>query len=116
MITKEQKIINMVQDKLPIKVFPERFLLPKLRESFSPDIKLDTILEVHRMLDMGIEGGILCEILPLNVDRATVTKAVLASLTHLRVKVGEPHFEILEKYRTDRIRKLKQQNERFGFR
>ena len=116
MITKEQKIINLVQDKLPIKIFPERFVLPKLRENFSPDIKLDTILEIHSMFDNGNEGGITCEILPLNTDRPSVKSVFLASLTHFRVKVGEPHFELLEKYRTDRIRKLKQQNSRPGFR
>lgn len=116
MITKEQKIIDLVSDKLPIKVFPERAVLGKLRESFpNIEVKLDTIFEIHRMIDGGNEGGILCDICPLDFDIKNAQTAFLCSITHLRVKVGEPHFTELEKYRKDRTKKLQKQNNPFSF-
>ena len=111
MFPKEQKLIDLLKDKLPIKVFPERALLPKLRETFSGiEIKLDTILEVHSMINLGDMGGIGCEIVPLNYDRAKAKSAMICSITQLRIKVGEPHFMELEEYRTKRIKKLAKQN------
>lgn len=117
MITKEQKIINTAADKLPIKALPERALLPNLKESFNDiDIKIDTVFEIYSMLDMGESGGVVCEIVPLNYDRAKAKAAFLCSITHIRIKVGEPHFELLNDYRTKRIKKLAQQNTRPGWR
>ncbi len=111
MITKEQKIINLVQNDLPIKVLPDRPILAKMREVYpNSNITLDTVFEIHSMLDHGNEGGIVCEVCPLGLDRKTVETALLCSLTHIRIKVGEKHFTVLEKYRQDRIRDLKRQN------
>ena len=111
MITKEQKIINLVQSDLPIKALPDRPILAKLRENPSyKDITLDTIFEIHRMYDGGNDGGIMCEIGQLNVDKETAETVLMCSLTHIRIKAGEKHFTVLEKYRQDRIRDLKRQN------
>jgi hypothetical protein len=111
MLTKEKKIIDAVADKLPIKALAERALLPKLKETY-PDIvvNLDTVLEIHSMVDLGDAGGIGCEICPLNYDRAKAKAAVVCSLTHLRIKVGEPNFDLLTDYKTKRIKKLALQN------
>lgn len=116
MITKEQKIINAVADKLPIKVFPQPPILPKLRETF-PDavIKIDSILEIHSMLDGGDEAGIACEIRPLNYDSAKAQTVILSSITQFRIKVGEPHFEVLQDYITKRVKKLQKQNRGLSF-
>lgn len=116
MITKEKKIINEVAGELPIKVFPQPPILAKLRETF-PDaaIKIDSILEIHSMVDLGDEGGIGCEILPLNYDRNKAKAAVLASITQFRIKVGEPHFEELQNYITKRVKKLQKLNRGLTF-
>ena len=50
------------------------------------------------------------EICPLDFDRSTAKTAFLSSITHFRIKVGEKHFTLLEKYRQDRIRDLKRQD------
>ena len=111
MLTKEQKIINIVQDDLPIKVLPNRQVLPKLREIFTEhEINLDTVFEMLCLIDNGIAGGITAEICPLDFDRSTAKSAFLSSITHFRIKVGEKHFTLLEKYRQDRIRDLKRQD------
>jgi hypothetical protein len=116
MITKEKKIINEVAEKLPIKVFPQPPILPKLREIF-PDaaIKIDSIFEIHKMHDMGDEGGIGCEILPLNYDSKKAKSVFLSSITQFRIKVGEPNFELLQEYITKRVKKLQKQNRGLSF-
>ncbi len=111
MITKEQKIINALEGQFPIKVYPERGLLAKLRETFEGfEIKPDTILEIHRMIDLGNEGGIGCDIRPIGLAAGDMKTAFLCSITHFRIKIGEPHYEELEKYRIKRIKKLALQN------
>ncbi len=116
MISKEQKLIDILSDKLPIKVFPERNLLPKLRETFNTsDIKLDTIFEVQKMFYLGDEGGLCCEIIPLGFTTSKDVAAFICSITHLRIKVGEPFFTELESYRSKRIKRLEKQNRTSGY-
>lgn len=111
MITKEQKIINALEGQFPIKVYPEIAILVKLRETFEAfEIKPNTILEIHRMIDLGNEGGIGCDIRPIGLEGKDVKTAFLCSITHFRVKTGEPFYEELEKYRIKRIKKLALQN------
>jgi hypothetical protein len=116
MITKEQKIINEVAEKLPIKVFPQPPILPKLREIFpGATIKIDSILEIHRMFDGGDEAGIACEVRPVNYDLSKAQSVILSSITQFRIKVGEPHFEELQDYITKRVKKLQKQNRGLTF-
>jgi hypothetical protein len=111
MITKEQKIINALEGQFPIKVYPEREVLAKLRETFEGfEIKTNTLLEIHKMMDLREEGGIGCDIRPIGLDGKDAKTAFLCSITHFRIKIGEPHYEELEKYRAKRIRKLAAQN------
>jgi hypothetical protein len=111
MITKEQKIINALAGQFPIKVYPEREILAKLREVFDEfEIKPNTLLEIHSMVDLREEGGIGCDIRPIGMAAEDVKTAMLCSITHFRIKIGEPFYEELEKYRAKRIRKLAAQN------
>ncbi len=111
MLQNEQALINKVKDDLPIKVFPTGKVLPKLREAF-PNVKINTKteLEIHSMVNMGVEGGIVCEIRKEGVDVSEMKTAFLSSITHFKIKRGEPHFSELEKYRTTRNRSLMRQN------
>ncbi len=111
MVTREQILINKVLPNLPIIVYPEREILPKLRENFEDEsIGLKTKLEVHSMIDMREEGGIICEIRTIGLDTEKAKQVFLCSITHFKVKRGEPFYEDLEKYRIKRIRRLTQQN------
>ena len=111
MITKEQKIIDALAGQFPIKIYPERGILGKLREVFDEfDIKPNTLLEVHSMVDLREEGGIGCDIRPIGLAAEDVKTAFLCSITHVRIKIGEPLYEELEKYRLKRIKKLAAQN------
>lgn len=111
MIRKEQILIKKVEPVLPIIVFPERAILAKLRENFEgASIDLKTELEIHALHDLGEEGGLTCEIRPKGLDAEEVKTVFLCSITHFKVKRGEPFYQDLEKYRLKRIRRLAQQN------
>ena len=111
MVTREQIIIQKTESSLPISVFPERTILPKLRENFKDDsINLKTEFEIHKMYDMKEEGGITCEIIPKGLKSDDLELVFLCSITHFKVKRGEPFFQELEKYRIKRIRRLARQN------
>ena len=111
MMTKEQVLINKVQPILPILVYPEREILPKLQENFDDDtIGLKTELEIHNVHDMMEEGGLVCEIRTKGLDAKKAETVFLCSITHFKVKRGEPYYQELEKYRIKRIKKLAKQN------
>ena len=112
-MTREEKIIHKVESSLPIIVFPEREILTKLKGDFEDEsINLKTELEVHKIYDMRNEGGLTCEVRPKGLKSEDMKSVFLCSITHFRVKRGEPFFQELEKYRIKRIRALNRQNRR----
>lgn len=111
MISKETKLMQKVQPEFPISVYPEKDILPKLHENFEDEsISLKTELEIHAMYDMGVEGGLTCEIRTKGLDTQAAKTVFLCSITHFRIKRGEPFYHDLEKYQLKRIRKLARQN------
>ncbi len=62
------------------------------------------------MLDMGSEGGVVCEIRTKGLDTKKAETNLLCSITHLKVKRGESYYQELEKYRIKRIKRLAKQN------
>lgn len=110
-MTREQIIIQKLEPNLPIIVFPEREVLSMLRENFEDEeINLKTEFEVHKLYDMREEGGITCELRPKGMKSEEAKVDFLCSITHFKVKRGEPHFKEIEKYRMKRIRRLSRQN------
>jgi len=111
MLTREQIIIKKIEHDLPILILPEREILPKLRETFEDDsINLKTEFEVYKMYDMREEGGLTCEVRPKGMRSEETKSNFLCSITHFKIKRGEPLFKELEKYRKKRIRILIRQN------
>lgn len=114
MKTKEQILIDLVKPDLPIIVYAERQLLPRIKATFPDEkITLETELEVHSMVDVGNEGGVGCELRIKGMDPKEAKAAMLVSVTHVKIKKGESHYQELQKYRVKRIRKLKRQDRRF---
>jgi len=110
-MTREQIIIQKAESKLPIIVFPERGILPKLKENFEDEeINLRTEFEIHKMYDMKEEGGITCELRPKGMKSEEVKSVFLCSITHFKMKRGEPLYKEIEKYRLKRIRRISRQN------
>ncbi len=115
-IRKEQVLIDKAKSELPISIYPEREILAKLREHFEdPTITKATLFEIHKMMYMGDEGGITCEIRTHGMNTAETEAVFLCSITHFRIRRGEPYYSELEKYRLKRIRRLARQNRRRPF-
>ncbi len=115
-IRKEQILIDKVKPDLPISIYPEREILAKLREHFEDaTITKSTLFEIHEMTYMGDEGGIVCEIRTPTMNTEEAKAVFLCSITHFRIKRGEPYYSELEKYRLKRIRRLARQNRRRPF-
>lgn len=113
MLTREQIIIQKAEESLPITVFPERSILPLLKENFQDDsFTLSTEFEIHQFHDMKDKGGITCEIRPKGMEEDESCIVFLCSITHFKVKKGEPFQKELENYRIKRIRRLGRENRR----
>lgn len=111
MISKEQFLIQKTSCNLPIKVYPEREILAKLREHFEDQsINLKSEFEIHSMSDLKDSGGIVCEIRPKEINEENLETTFLCSITHFKIKKGEHNYQELEKYRIKRIRKLAREN------
>jgi hypothetical protein len=67
------------------------------------------------MFYLGDEGGLCCEIILLGFITSKDVAAFICSITHLRIKVGEPFFTELESYRSKRIKRLEKQNRTSGY-
>lgn len=119
MKTKEQIIIDKVSPDLPITVFPNQKLEKKLREHFEDEtINYDSELEVHSLQDMGEMGGIVGEIRTPGMDTKKSKGPFLCSITHFKIKKGEPHYTELMNYiakRTGKLRKEGLKTRRRGF-
>ena len=82
-----------------------------MRENFEDDgINLRTEFEIHKMYDLKEEGGITCELRPKGMKSEEAKSVFLCSITHFKVKRGEPFFKEIEKYRMKRIRRISRQN------
>ncbi|MEM1324298.1 MAG: hypothetical protein AAGI23_00010 [Bacteroidota bacterium] len=113
MPSRQEILIEKVKPDLPIIVYPERQILPKLKENFQDDsITLETEMVVDDLLDMKNEGGIVCSLRPSHIPAEKSRVAFLCSLTHFKVKKGEPHYKELETYRLKRSKRLARQNRR----
>lgn len=114
--SKEQKLIDLVEPDLPITVYPEREILPKLKEVFKDEsITLKSEFEFHSLTFYGEAGGITAEVRSPNVSAEEQENVFLCSITHFRIKRGEPHYKELEKYRLKRVRKLLRASKRNRF-
>ena len=106
-----QQLIDLASPNLPIKVFPGREVLPALRQQYPKmEISLLTEFEIHSMVNSGETGGILCEVVAPDLNKKKAETVVLCSLTHLRIKKGEPHYAEIIRYQVKRVKKLKRQN------
>ena len=113
MPNRQQLLIEQVKPDLPIIVYPERSILNRLKQEFKDDsFTLKTELVVDHLLDMMDEGGIVCAIRPKHIPPEEVKVAFICSLTHFKVKKGEPHYKELEIYRIKRSKRLARKNRR----
>ncbi|MCG6867729.1 MAG: hypothetical protein LJE91_03085 [Gammaproteobacteria bacterium] len=98
---KTMKLIKYIEKNLPIFAYPAKNLVHSLRENNNQKIKAKEKLRIDRVLYLGDEGGIGCYIMIKNEK-----KALIVSLTHLRIEKRHPLFKEIRAYQLERIRKL----------
>ena len=99
-IKEVEALIIKMKEELPIPAHPTKRLLKFMVNS--EKLKLASLLEIEEIFYMGDEGGIGCAI---SFDSAV--KAVIVSITHLRIKDKHPLEKEIKQYQSNRIRALK---------
>lgn len=94
-----QDLIRLMEANLPIPARPIGGLIKTMR---GRGVTLPSEVLIKRVLYSGDEGGILCDI----TISATGRKAILCSLTHLRVRASHPLAETIRAYQQARIQEL----------
>lgn len=108
MMSKEEQLIDLIEDSLPIKATPIREILPRMKETWpEKKITLNSIFEIHHLHNMLDHGGVSCGITPEGETTEGQEIAFICSITHLKIVKGEPHALEIKKYQTKRIRKLR---------
>ena len=101
MIDDYQMAMALVKDLeacLPIDVTPAKQLIRHLKEQ-KKKIKLREKLKIQKVMYMGDEGGICCEI---NITSAK-GEVLVVSLTHLLLKNSHPFYKSVRAYQLARI-------------
>ena len=111
MPAKEEIINQRSHPVYPIVAYSGRTLLPKLREIFK-DLSwtVKTELEIWSMYDSEDGGGLVYEVRPKGIKEGELDSVVVCSVTHLKIKKGEPLHARIEKYRKRRMRQLAREN------
>ena len=94
-------LVRKMEAALPIPARPTKALVHGLRER-AEKIKLKRNIQIEKVLYMGDEGGILCE-LKLPEEAKT---GVVVSLTHIRVKFNHPLAREIRAYQLQRTKNL----------
>ena len=90
-----------MEKALPLYAFPTQHLLKAIRKD-NQNMSLSSRLEITSIIDAGHDGGIMCGI-QLN------SQVVLVSLTHLEFKEEHPLKDRINKYKTNRINLLREE-------
>jgi hypothetical protein len=93
-------LVNKMNANAPIPARPTRQLVDLLR-SKGVSLGADPKLEIKKVLYMGDEGGISCDVTP-----SGSREAVVCSVTHLRVHPKHPLAGEIRAYQETRIRRL----------
>ncbi len=95
------KLIEKMKKQLPIFVRPIRELVNILRRQ---DVTIDRYkqLEIHSILYMGNEAGIVCDITPKGQE----DKPVFCSLTQLEIIGDDPLTQEMKAYQQERTKNL----------
>jgi len=96
-------LLHEMEAHLPIPARPASSFVRAMRAQ-GVTVARDQELQIKRMLYLGDEGGIACDVTPVGVT----DKAVVVSITHLKVKRSHPLGEEIRAYQMQRTRRLAQ--------
>lgn len=98
-------LVKDLEECLPIDATPAKQLIRQLKEQ-NKKIKLSKKLKILKVIYMGDEGGICCEI---DINSAN-GEVLIVSLTHLILKKSHPMYKRVRTYQLARIKQLAEQN------
>lgn len=94
-----EELTQKMKQQLPIKGFPIRDLVSKLRGS-NPELTLKSEFLIKDVMNTGDISGILC------VIECKDAKGIACGLTHIYINRSEPLFLEIEKYQKKRNKRL----------
>jgi hypothetical protein len=95
------RLIEQMQDHLPIPAFPTKEVVRILRRR-GAKVSADRALSVHRVFYAGDEGGIVCDVTP----GRDAKEVFIVSLTHLRIAPHHPLLPAITAYQLQRVRRM----------
>ena len=97
-------LLKAMEENLPIPVLPTKELQRLIRKN-KISLPKDYSLQIDKVHYLGDEGGIACGLaLPEGAEKALVT-----SVTHLRIHPGHCLSKEIVKYQKRRVKKLRKQ-------
>ncbi len=103
-----QALTDRLQDTLPFKVFPTKFLLGFLRDR-GESVQADTELVVESLFYSGDVGGITCA-LANSPAFSNNQENMVISISHLKISPDHPLATEVVEYQRRRIHRLKLQD------
>jgi hypothetical protein len=100
---KAMELVRKMEAHLPIPARPTGAFIRAMRER-GVKVARDQGLQIKRVFYLGDEGGIACDATPSRDAR----EAVVASLTHLRVRRQHPLAQEIRTYQRERARRIAQ--------
>ncbi|MBC8449020.1 MAG: hypothetical protein H8D78_14840 [Chloroflexi bacterium] len=101
--TKVKELMRKMEAQLPISVRPTSACLRTMRKQ-GIQVARDQELHIQRVFYLGDEGGISCDVTPLEHTQARVH--VVVSITHLQVDPSHPLAQEIGAYQRERTRKI----------
>ena len=103
-ITEVEELINKMKEILPIPANPTKAFIHLMRDQ-GVKVKAKYEVLIKKVMYLGDEGGIACEVAFPNQKEGEVT---VVSLTHLRIKANHPLVKDIRAYQIKRTKKLAQ--------
>jgi len=100
-IKETQELIRRMIEELPLFAYPSDSLRDLLINIKNIKIKSTSLLKIENIIYLYDQGGIGC-----NVSLYGTTELILVSLTHLRMRKGQPLVKEIEQYQSNRRRAL----------
>lgn len=100
---KAMELVRKMETQLPIPARPTSAFIRVMRER-GVKIRRDQELQIKKVLYLGDEGGISCDVTPPDVAEAR--EVIIVSITHLRVDPHHPLAREIRAYQRERNRKI----------
>lgn len=100
--TEALELMHQIEAQVPIPVYPTDALV-QMMKGRGVMLTPNQTLSIKRVLYLGDEGGIMCDI-----TQPDARNALICSLTHVRISANHPLGEVMVAYQKRRVERLAQ--------